>query len=174
MPKIGISTLHMRGWLVFQSHNGPQAVGGLQEVDSPDISLRIFLMSDALTTRPYLRLCANFATTGSENMDEDGKHAVNFDFHSRSIQEFGLLDADKTTGPLPESLLRDCVFSRRTSLQRLRVQYDDMHVTGLEEALQAADTEQSAALLVLAKLPSNGSFTFYTRRKQAFRDWLRT
>lgn len=170
MPKISISTLHMRGWLVFQSHDGPQAVGGLQEFDSPDVSLRIFLMSDALTKRPYLRLCANFATRRSEQTDEErGKHDVNFDFYSNSVQEFRLLDADETTGPLPESLVRDCTFFRRTFWQRLRVQYDDMHVTGLEEALQAADTEQSAALLVLAKLPSNGSFTFYKRRKQAFR-----
>lgn len=165
-----ISTLHMRGWVVFQSRDGPRAVGGLQEVDSPDVSVRIFLMSDVLTKRAYLRLCANFAKRRLEAVDEeDGKHDVNFDFHLDSIQEFRLLGADEITGPLPESLVHDCTFSRRTSLQRLKVRYDGMHVTGLEKALEAADTQQSAALLVLAQLPLNGSFTFYTRRKPAFR-----
>ena len=171
MPKSGISTLHMRGRIVFQSRDGLQAAGGLQEINSPDVSLRIFLMEDALKNRPYLRLCANFATRRSEEEEEeDGKHDVYFDFHLDSIQEFRLLEPE----PLPESLLRDCTFSRRTSLQRLKVKYNGIHITGLQEALRAADNQQSAALSVLAKnFPFSDSFTFYTRRKQAFSSLVR-
>ena len=167
------SNKHILGCLVFEAADSVQAVSGLHDIDSGDISLRIFMLKGR--TEPFLRLATRFR---SEALNSDKKyceHEVCFDFNLSDIGEFETVSMSEL-GNIPDAFNDDELFihhSRLGLLERLQVSYNQICVNGLDLACKEASTAQKDVLMQLAQLPLTNSFTFYVRRKKAFRQMVK-
>ena len=147
-----------------------QAISGLHDIDSGDITLRIFMLKGR--TGPFLRLATRFR---SEAMDSDKKHCeheVCFDFNLSHIKKFEIVARNEAGKDVPDGFIDDKTFMHYYSLgllERLQVNYHQIGVTGLDLAYEEASSAQKAVLVQLAQLGLAGSFTFYAKRKKAFR-----
>ena len=168
------SNKHILGCLVFEAADSVQAVSGLHDIDSGDISLRIFMLKGR--TEPFLRLAARFRT-GTLNLDEKGsEHEVCFDFNLSDIKKFETISMSEVGQDIPDALIDDGLFMHHYKLgllEGLQVGYKDICINGLDLACKEASSAQKGVLMQLAQLSLTKSFTFYVRRKKAFRHMVK-
>ena len=168
------SNKHILGCLVFEAANGVQAVNGLHDNDSGDISLRIFMLKGR--TEPFLRLAARFKTETWCSDTKHGEHEVCFDFNLSDIGEFETVCISEVGKDIPDALIDDELFIHHYKLgllERLQVSYNQTCVNGLDLACKEASSAQKDVLMQLAQLSLTNSFTFYARRKKAFRRMIK-
>ncbi len=168
------SNKHILGCLVFEAANSVQAVSGLHDFNSGDISLRIFMLKGR--TEPFLRLAARFRTEALNSDNKYCEHEVCFDINLSDIGDFETVSISGVGKDIPDALVDDELFINRYKLgllERLQVSYNQICVNGLDLACKEASSAQKDVLMQLAQLSLTNSFTFYVRRKKAFRQMVK-
>lgn len=77
---------------------------------------------------------------------------------------------------IPDALIDDELFLHHYKLgllERLQVSYNRICVNGLDLAWREGSSAQKGVLMQLAQLSLTNSFTFYVRRKKAFRQMVK-